>query len=122
MLEIERLAVSYGEVAALREVSLTIHKGEIVTLIGGNGAGKTTTLKTVSGLLAPRAGRIRFEGNEIGGLAPDRIVACGIAQVPEGRQVFPRLSVADNLYVGAYGVRDTAVVRDTLVKVYKIFQ
>jgi len=121
MLEIERLAVSYGEVAALREVSLTIHKGEIVTLFGGNGAGKTTTLKTVSGLLAPRAGRIRFEGNEIGGLAPDRIVACGIAQVPEGRQVFPRLSVADNLYVGAYGVRDTAVVRDTLDKVYTIF-
>ena len=79
MLEIERLAVSYGEVAALRDVSLTINKAEIVTLIGGNGAGKTTTLKTVSGLLAPTAGSIRFEGQPIIGLSPDRIVALGIA-------------------------------------------
>jgi branched-chain amino acid transport system ATP-binding protein len=121
MLEIERLAVSYDEVPALRDVTLRINQGEIVTLIGGNGAGKTTTLKTISGLLAPRAGSIRFEGEHIEGLAPDRIVASGIAQVPEGRQVFPRLSVEDNLYVGAYLVRDSALIRDTLDKVYTIF-
>ena len=78
MLEIERLAVSYGEVVVLRDVSLTINQGEIVTLIGGNGAGKTTTLKTISGLLAPNAGSIRFEGESIVGLSPDRIVASGI--------------------------------------------
>jgi branched-chain amino acid transport system ATP-binding protein len=121
MLEIERLAVSYGEVAALRDVSLTINQGEIVALIGGNGAGKTTTLKTISGLLAPSAGSIRFEGESIVGLSPDRIVASGIVQVPEGRHVFPRLSVEDNLYVGAYLVRDTANVRNILDKVYAMF-
>ncbi len=121
MLEIERLAVSYGEVAALRDVSLTINKAEIVTLIGGNGAGKTTTLKTVSGLLAPTAGGIRFEGHSIVGLSPDRIVARGIALVPEGRHVFPQLSVENNLIVGSYLVRDPAVVRDTLDQVYAMF-
>jgi branched-chain amino acid transport system ATP-binding protein len=121
MLEIERLAVSYGEVAALRDVSLTINKAEIVTLIGGNGAGKTTTLKTVSGLLSPAAGDIRFEGQSIVGLSPDRIVALGIAQVPEGRHVFPQLSVENNLVVGAYLVREPAVIRDTLDQVYAMF-
>jgi branched-chain amino acid transport system ATP-binding protein len=121
MLEIERLAVGYGEVAALRDVSLTINRGEIVTLIGGNGAGKTTTLKTISGLLAPSAGDIRFEGRSIVGLSPDRIVALGIAQVPEGRHVFPQLSVENNLIVGAYLVRDRAVARDTLDQVYTMF-
>jgi len=121
MLEIERLAVSYGEVTALRDVSLTINQGEIVTLIGGNGAGKTTTLKTISGLLAPSTGSIRFEGESIVGLSPDRIVASGIVQVPEGRHVFPRLSVEDNLYVGAYLVRDASQVRDILDKVYAMF-
>jgi branched-chain amino acid transport system ATP-binding protein len=121
MLEIERIAVSYGEVAALRDVSLTITQGEIVSLIGGNGAGKTTTLKTISGLLAPSAGSIRFEGASILGLSPDRIVASGIVQVPEGRHVFPRLSVEDNLYVGAYLVRNAAHVRDILDQVYAMF-
>jgi branched-chain amino acid transport system ATP-binding protein len=121
MLEIERLAVSYGEIAALRDVSLTINKGEIVTLIGGNGAGKTTTLKTISGLLSPAAGDIRFEGQSIVGLSPDRIVALGIAQVPEGRHVFPQLSVENNLMVGAYLVRDQASTRDTLDRVYTMF-
>jgi branched-chain amino acid transport system ATP-binding protein len=121
MLEIKHLAVSYGEIAALRDVSLTINQGEIVTLIGGNGAGKTTTLKTISGLLTPDAGSIRFEGQSIAGLSPDRIVALGIAQVPEGRHVFPRLSVENNLLVGAYLVRDNAAIRDTLEQIYAMF-
>jgi branched-chain amino acid transport system ATP-binding protein len=121
MLEIERLAVSYGEVAALRDVSLMVNKAEIVTLIGGNGAGKTTTLKTVSGLLAPTAGSIRFEGQSIVGLSPDRIVALGIALVPEGRHVFPQLSVENNLIVGSYLIRDPAVIRGTLDQVYAMF-
>jgi branched-chain amino acid transport system ATP-binding protein len=121
MLELERLAVSYGEVAALRDVSLAVNAGEIVTLIGGNGAGKTTTLKTISGLLVPTAGSIRFEGESIIGLSPDRIVALGIAQVPEGRHVFPQLSVENNLLVGAYLVPDRAAVRSTLEQVYGMF-
>ena len=90
-------------------------------MIGGNGAGKTTTLKTVSGLLAPSGGDIRFEGQSIVGLSPDRIVALGIVQVPEGRHVFPQLSVENNLLVGSYLVRDPAVVRDTLDQVYAMF-
>src|SRR5262249_42379399 len=121
MLEVDRLAVSYGEVVALRDVSLTIKKAEIVTLIGGNGAGKTTTLKTISGLLAPTTGDIRFEGQSIVGLSPDRIVALGISQVPEGRHVFPQLSVENNLLVGSYLVRDPVVIRDTLSQVYAMF-
>jgi branched-chain amino acid transport system ATP-binding protein len=121
MLEIERIAVSYGEVTALRDVSLTIKQGEIVTLIGGNGAGKTTTLKTISGLLTPSTGSIRFEGRSITGLAPDRIVALGVAHVPEGRHVFPKLSVEDNLRVGAHLVREPALLRKSLGQVYAMF-
>ena len=121
MLEIERIAVSYGEVTAVRDVSLTIKQGEIVTLIGGNGAGKTTTLKTISGLLTPSAGSIRFEGRSITGLAPDRIVALGVAHVPEGRHVFPKLSVEDNLRVGAYLVREPVLLRKSLDQVYAMF-
>jgi branched-chain amino acid transport system ATP-binding protein len=121
MLEIERIVVSYGEVTAVRDVSLTIKQGEIVTLIGGNGAGKTTTLKTISGLLTPSAGSIRLEGRSITGLAPDRIVALGVAHVPEGRHVFPKLSVEDNLRVGAYLVREPALLRKSLDQVYAMF-
>ena len=121
MLEIEHLEVAYGEATAVRDVSLRVVKGEIVTLIGGNGAGKTTTLRAISGLLRPRAGAIRFEGAPITGLSPDRIVALGIAQVPEGRHVFPRLSVEDNLKVGAHLVRDAKLVRHGLEHVYAMF-
>src|SRR5262245_23700510 len=121
MLEIEHLEVAYGEATAVRDVSLSIKQGEIVTLIGGNGAGKTTTLRTISGLLRPRAGTIRFEGATITGLPPDRIVALGIGQVPEGRHLFPELSVEDNLRVGAHLVRNAKLVRDGLERVYAMF-
>src|SRR5215216_3993283 len=121
MLEVERLEVGYGEVTALRDVSLEIAQGEIVTLIGGNGAGKTTTLKTISGLIKPTAGAIRYQGAAITGFSPDRIVALGIAQVPEGRHVFPELSVEDNLRVGAHLVRARDGVRNGLDRVYAMF-
>src|SRR5262245_1276963 len=121
MLEIEHLEVAYGEATAVRDVSLSIDQGEIVTLIGGHGGGKTTTLPAISGLLRPRAGTIRFEGTPITGLSPDRIVALGIGQVPEGRRVFPELSVEDNLRVGAHLVRDSRLVRDGLERVYAMF-
>jgi branched-chain amino acid transport system ATP-binding protein len=121
MLEIEHLEVTYGEAPAVRDVSLRVEKGEIVTLIGGNGAGKTTTLRAISGLLRPSAGTIRFGGTSLTGLTPDRIVALGVSQVPEGRHVFPRLSVEDNLKVGAYLVRDLKLMRDGLERVYTMF-
>jgi branched-chain amino acid transport system ATP-binding protein len=103
VLSLERMAVSYGKIQAIRGISLEIAKGEIVALIGANGAGKSTTLKTISGLLRPVSGTVTFEGEAIHGLPPEVIVGRGIVQVPEGRRIFPALSVLENLEVGAYG-------------------
>ena len=105
MLELEEVDVFYGDLQALHRVSLTVESGEIVTLVGGNGAGKTTTLRTVSGLLRPRRGAIRFEGRRLDRLPPDRIVEVGVVQVPEGRKLFPSLTVRENLELGAYARR-----------------
>jgi branched-chain amino acid transport system ATP-binding protein len=102
LLELEDLRVRYGAVEALKGVSLAVDEGEIVTLLGANGAGKTTTLRTISGLLRPHAGVIRFRGERLTGVPPHRIVARGIAHVPEGRRVFPFMSVLENLQMGAY--------------------
>ena len=102
MLDLEGLDVFYGDLQALRGVSLRVESGEIVTLVGGNGAGKTTMLRTVSGLLRPRRGEIRFEGRRLDRLPPDRIVEAGVVQVPEGRKLFPSLTVRENLELGAY--------------------
>ncbi len=121
MLVLEGVVAAYDDVVCLSAVSLEVRRGEIVTLIGANGAGKSTTLKTVSGLLAPRAGRIAFDGRDITGRMPDSIVAAGLVQVPEGRRVFPELSVEDNLRAGAYLVRDRAKVRERLTEVYRRF-
>src|SRR3970040_3030270 len=105
MLELEGLDVFYGDLQALRGVSLRVESGEIVTLVGGNGAGKTTMLRTVSGLLRPRRGEIRFEGRRLDRLPPDRIVEHGVVHVPEGRKLFPSLTVRENLELGAYSRR-----------------
>jgi branched-chain amino acid transport system ATP-binding protein len=121
VLALESVVAAYDDVICLSDVSLEVHRGEIVTLIGANGAGKSTTLKTISGLLAPRAGTITFVGRDITGLTPDRIVAAGLVQVPEGRRVFPELSVEDNLRAGAYLVRQRATTRKTLADVYARF-
>ncbi len=102
MLEIKNLTVAYGDVTALRDVSLEVNQGEAVVIIGANGAGKTTTLKTISGLLKPRAGQIIFKNRDITGLPPHEIARAGIAHVPEGRQVFTNLTVIDNLAMGGY--------------------
>ena len=102
MLKIENLTVRYGQITAIRDVSLTVEAGEIVTLIGTNGAGKTTLLRTISGLHRGASGNIFFDGKSIGGLAPERINALGIAHVPEGRRLFPHMSVCDNLELGAF--------------------
>src|SRR6202045_3797229 len=95
VLKLDGVVAAYDDVVCLRGVSLEVRRGEIVTLIGGNGAGKSTTLKTVSGLLTPRAGTIEFDGQTIAGRSPDAIVALGLVQVPEGRRVFPELSVEE---------------------------
>ena len=120
MLEVLDLRVSYGEIPALKGVSLEVQAGEIVAVLGNNGAGKTTTLKTISGLLVPRDGDVRFEGVSLRGVPPHVIVQKGIAHVPEGRRVFNRLTVRENLEMGAYTRSDGGVARD-LDRVFTLF-
>jgi branched-chain amino acid transport system ATP-binding protein len=121
MLEIDDLDVSFGEVQVLAGVNLRVRQGEIVALIGANGAGKTTLLKTISGLVRPAAGRIEFDSTSLVGLSPDAIVARGIAHVPEGRRIFPQLTVDENLRVGAHLVRDAKKLKMRLQRVYGLF-
>ena len=118
---IDNLVVHYNKVAALRGISLQLDEGDIVTLIGANGAGKSTTLRTISGLSRPSSGEIWFEGERIDGVAAERLVGRGIAHVPEGRRVFPDLTVLENLHTGAYLRKDKdRIVRD-LDEVYAYF-
>ncbi len=121
MLEIRNLTVNYGAITALHGISLQARAGGVVTLIGSNGAGKTTTLKTISGLLRPRAGEIIYEGVNIAGLPPHEIVRRGLCHVPEGRMIFANLTVLENLRMGAYRVRDSAATRRELEFVLAMF-
>ncbi|MEW8014137.1 MAG: ABC transporter ATP-binding protein [Candidatus Sedimenticola endophacoides] len=121
MLELQDIHTYYGNIQALRGISLEINQGEIITLIGANGAGKSTTLMTISGITPPRTGRIRFEGRQIQGVSPDRIVTMGISQVPEGRRIFPQLSVQENLDLGAFPRADKAAIRQDLEYVFHLF-
>ena len=121
MLELRGVNVFYGAVQALREVSLRVDEGEIVTLIGANGAGKSTTLMAMSGIVPPRRGEILFAGRPIHGLAPDRIVRLGLCQVPEGRRIFPELTVAENLDMGAFLRRDRQGIERDRQELYELF-
>lgn len=121
MLEISNLEVCYGVIHALHGLSLKVSKGSIVTLIGANGAGKSTTLRSISGLIVPAAGSIRFEGKDIAGMPAHKIVAQGLAHVPEGRLVFPELTVKENLLMGAYLRRDKKEIVADLEWVEKFF-
>ncbi|MDP2936496.1 MAG: ABC transporter ATP-binding protein [Dehalococcoidia bacterium] len=121
MLEVAGLAVAYGELVALRDVSLHVKEGEIVTVIGSNGAGKTTLLKTISGLLRPRAGRIEFLGEGIDGLPSHEICKRGIIQVPEGRKIFPQMPVLHNLQMGAYLPAARRNFAQSLGRAYALF-
>ena len=121
MLEVEGLAVGYGDLLAIQEVSFNVQKGEVVSLIGSNGSGKSTLLRTISGLLRPRRGTIRFEGEPIHVVPPYDIVRKRIAMVPEGRQLFGRLSVWDNLLLGAYGLGSQDEIGSALDDVVKLF-
>ncbi len=121
MLRVDKLTVCYGQMQALRTVSMEISPGEMVALIGGNGAGKTTLLNTISGLLTPAAGSLSWEGKPLNGLAPDRICREGIVQVPEGRKLFPAMTVEENLIMGAYLPTVLTESQEALRQVYDIF-
>ncbi len=121
MLEVENLHAYYGKIHALKDISLTVEKGEIVTLIGANGAGKSSTLRAMSGLLRPREGKIRFDGEDLTNLLPHKIVTKGIIQVPEGRRIFGQLTVLENLDMGAFTCRDPNLNRKNISKVFKLF-
>jgi branched-chain amino acid transport system ATP-binding protein len=114
MLELRGMQAGYGHIQALRDVTLTVEQGEIVTLIGANGAGKSTTLMTICGVVPARSGQIMFEGESLNGLSPNAIAGRGIIQVPEGRRIFPRMSVLENLELGAYLRRDGEAIRRDL--------
>lgn len=121
LLEVEHLSVNYGAIQAVRQLTLTVNEGEIVTLIGANGAGKTTTLRAISRLVRSREGRILFAGRDITRATPDEVVRLGVAQSPEGRQVLARQSVQDNLELGAYIRRDASEVRADIARMYERF-
>ena len=121
ILELEDVHTYYGAIHALKGISLTVNEGEIVTLIGANGAGKSTTLRSINGLNHPRRGRIRFRGRDITHAAPHGIVKHGIAQSPEGRRLFPRMSVLENLEMGAFQRTDRSGLKDDMERVFQLF-
>lgn len=121
MLEVENVHAYYGKIHALKNVSLNIDKGEIVTLIGANGAGKSTTLRTISGLLKPRQGAIQLNGEDLTRFKPHEIVTKGVIQVPEGRRIFGQLTVMENLDMGAFTCRDSQLTEENLNRVFTLF-
>jgi branched-chain amino acid transport system ATP-binding protein len=121
MLEVRDLEVAYGKIVAVKNISFSVEQGQVVSLIGTNGAGKTTTLRTISGLLRPSSGEVWFQGERIDNVAAHDIVARGLAHSPEGRRIFPRLSVEENLLLGAFARRDPAGVRKDLDAAYELF-
>jgi branched-chain amino acid transport system ATP-binding protein len=121
LLELKDVRVNYGGIEAVKGISLGVSDGEVVTLIGGNGAGKTTTLKTISGVKRPSEGEISFRGEPIHELRADEIVALGICQAPEGRHIFSRMSVRENLTMGAYGRRESKGIQEDFERVYGLF-
>jgi branched-chain amino acid transport system ATP-binding protein len=121
MLTVDDIHVFYGNIAAVKGISLTVYPGEIVTLIGGNGAGKSTTMRTISGLLKPKRGEIHFEGQRVSGLKGHEVAQRGIAQSPEGRRIFPRMTVTENLELGAFLRNDKAGIAADMDRVFELF-
>jgi branched-chain amino acid transport system ATP-binding protein len=121
MLELHDVHAYYGNIHALKGISLSVDEGEVVTLIGSNGAGKSTTLKTISGLLRPRTGEVRFEDRVLNGVPPHQIVSLGLSQSPEGRRVFPRMTVSENLEMGAFQRTADATLQQDFERVYRLF-
>ncbi|BDZ58220.1 ABC transporter ATP-binding protein [Barrientosiimonas endolithica] len=121
MLEVSDLTVAYGKIAAVKGISFAVEEGQVVTLIGTNGAGKTTTLRTISGLLRPESGSITFLGKRIDDVPAHEIVTLGLAQSPEGRRIFPRMSVEENLQLGAFSRTDHKAIQDDLEEAFELF-
>src|ERR671916_223820 len=121
LLELENMHSYYGHIHALRGTSLTVEEGEVVTLIGSNGAGKTTTLRSIHGILPPRKGKVVFRGEEIQGKPAHDMIRRGIAQSPEGRKIFPRMTVLENLEMGAYHRSDRSEIKEDLERVFDLF-
>ena len=121
LLEVTNLHTYYGNIHALKGLSITVNQGEIVTLIGANGAGKSTTLKTISGLLRPREGTIHFEGKAIAGMPAHTVTSMGLVQVPEGRRVFSQMTVLENLEIGAYLRNDNAAIKQDMERIFVLF-
>ena len=121
MLRVDEVEAGYGQTSCLHGISLEVNAGEVVVLLGANGAGKTTTLMALSGLVALRAGRITFQGTTLNGLPPEKIVSLGISHVPEGRQILPRLTVGENLSLGAYQRRDRRAIAHDLDRIVALF-
>lgn len=121
MLEIKELSASYGHVQALHGISISVETGSIVTLIGSNGAGKSSTLRTISGMLKARSGSVEFEGKTISGMMAEDIISLGISHVPEGRKIFPRLTVEENLDIGAYQIRERSVIEERKEAGFELF-
>jgi branched-chain amino acid transport system ATP-binding protein len=121
VLQVADIHTFYGAIEALKGISLEVYDGEIVTLIGSNGAGKTTTLRSISGIVPPRQGRIFYQGRDITGLPGHQVAAMGIAHSPEGRRIFPRMTVLENLEMGAFTRRDAAAIRSDIDRVYELF-
>jgi branched-chain amino acid transport system ATP-binding protein len=120
-LELDNVHTFYGNIHALQGISIDVQDGEIVTLIGANGAGKSTTLRTVSGILQPREGEVRMDGKRINGLPPHEVVQLGVCQVPEGRRIFSRMTVRENLEMGAFSRNDKATARSDMDRVFTLF-
>jgi branched-chain amino acid transport system ATP-binding protein len=121
ILQVEDIHTFYGAIEALKGISLEVYEGEIVTLIGSNGAGKTTTLRSISGIVAPRTGAIYYLGKDITGMPGHQVASIGIAQSPEGRRIFPRMTVLENLEMGAFTRKDNAAIRADVERVYDMF-
>jgi branched-chain amino acid transport system ATP-binding protein len=121
MLEVRDLKVAYGKILAVKKISFSVDEGQVVTLIGTNGAGKTTTLRTISGLIRPASGEILFQGKRIDAVPAHEIVTLGLAHSPEGRKIFPQMTVEENLLLGAFTRRDSAGIRQDLDAAYDLF-
>jgi branched-chain amino acid transport system ATP-binding protein len=121
LLALDEIRAGYGAIEVLKGISLVVEEGEIVTLIGANGAGKTTTLMTICGVLKPRSGRVAFQDRDLAGTPAHELVRLGIAQAPEGRKIFPRLSVLENLEMGAFTRKDPEGVKKDIERVYELF-
>jgi branched-chain amino acid transport system ATP-binding protein len=121
VLEVDGIHAYYGSIHALKGISLRVHEGEVVTLIGSNGAGKSTTLRSINGLIHPRRGRINFQGQDITRTPPHRVVGMGISQSPEGRKLFPRMSVTENLEMGAFQRKDRSGLSEDMERVFTLF-